>query len=94
MTYGPMSDGVFTWRCGACPEVLAAPDLFALRASVLGHIRAARGRGVTEPRCGHCGRAMSENEASVAQHTHYEDDADPSMGPGCGYVRPMESLVL
>ena len=89
-----MSDPIFKWRCGSCPEVLAAADLFALRAGVREHIRGACGQGSAEPRCGHCGQAMAENAASVAQHTHYEDDADPSLGPGCGFVRPMERLVL
>ena len=89
-----MSDPTFKWRCGRCPEVLAASDLFALRAAVREHIGGACGRGLAEPRCGHCGCAMTVSAASVAQHTHYEDDADPSMGPACGYVRPMERLVL
>jgi hypothetical protein len=87
-------DSNFTWSCGTCPAVLAAPDLEALRAAVLGHIRSACRRGVTELRCGHCGGTMTEDAASVNQHTNYFDDADPSIGPRCGYIRPMERLVL
>jgi len=37
---------------------------------------------------------MTDDAASVNQHTNYFDDADPSIGPRCGYMRPMERLVL
>ena len=91
-----MNEGgtVFKWRCGTCDQVLDAPDLETLRAAVRDHIRDARRRGVTETRCGHCGDPMSEDEASVNRHTNYVDDVDPTIGPRCGYTRPMEKLVL
>ena len=89
-----VSNPKFTWSCGTCPAVLTAPDLEALRAAVLDHIRSASRRGATEPRCGHCGGTMSEDAGSVNQHTNYFDDDEPSIGPRCGYMRPMQRLVL
>ena len=89
-----METPAFRWRCGISETILTAPDVETLRVRVLDHIREARRRGVTDPRCGHCGEPMSEDSASVNRHTSYFDDVDPTIGPRCGYMRLMEKLVL
>ncbi len=74
------ADGsLFEWHCGTCTKVVAAEDLETLRADVLNHIREARQRGVTEPRCGHCGQPISEAESSLLYHTNYSDDLSRSL---------------
>ena len=85
---------IFEWRCGTCPNIVTAPNLGALRTAVLDHIRYARRGGETEPRCGHCDEIMGDDEGSVYRHTYFDDDADPSIGPRCGYIRRMEMLIL
>ncbi len=80
---------MFEWRCGSCSRRHGGLELAELRTSSLDHIREARGRGVQEPLCGHCGQPICEK--SLESHTAYTDD--PSLGPTCGLVRDLAKLT-
>jgi hypothetical protein len=90
---GAMSTVPFEWHCGTCPRVLSAPDLETLREQVLDHIRHVRRRGVTQPKCKHCGGPI--DETSVELHTTYWDDSmkPPRGEPVCVVTRGMSKLI-
>ncbi len=80
---------VFKWRSGGYPQrTFEASDVEELRALVVDYVRQSQSR-LSEPRCGHCGKAVSEE--SVVNHTTY---IDPANGPSCGQFHGMKKLVL
>jgi hypothetical protein len=84
-----MGKPVFEWRSGGYPQrTVKASDIEELRAGVLNYVRQSRSR-LSEPRCGHCGKTVSEE--SLIDHTTYRDPAD---GPGCGQLAAMGKLLM
>ena len=84
----------FKWHCGTCDKTLAAPDLEALRAEVLDHIREVRQRAA-EPRCGHCGQPIDETKSSLEHHTTFWSDSQRTGDeqPVCGIKRFVEKPI-